>query len=113
MGEKPVEDAVRLYGSNRVEGVLMTGPRRLELAGVLKRRVEDLLIRVPAPAAVREDFHAVRRAAALACGAAETAPMEYGCHRIDNHSVPAGPSHQFGGRRRVGAVSMRSQPGAL
>ena len=101
MGEKPVEDAVRPYGSNRVEGVLMTGPRRLQLAGVLKRRVEDV-IRILATAAVREDFHAVRRAAgptggprlvakgdtdghadrfwaaAPACGAAATAPMDTG-----------------------------------
>ena len=136
MGEKPVEDAEMLYGSNRVEGVLMTGPRRLELAGVLKRRVEDVTIRIPATVAVREDFHAVRRAAgptggprlvvtgdtdghadrfwaaALACGAAETDPMAYGCHRIDNHSN-ADPRYRFSGRRRAGTVSMRSLTGAL
>ena len=32
MGEKPVEDAPRRYGSMRVEGVIMTGPARLDVA---------------------------------------------------------------------------------
>ena len=47
MGEKPVEDAQRRSGSQRVEGVLMTLAVRLELAGALKRRGEDVNIRIP------------------------------------------------------------------
>ena len=41
MAEKPVEDAQRRYGTQRVGGVLMTPAVRLKLAGSLKRRVED------------------------------------------------------------------------
>ena len=63
MGEKPVEDAQRRYGTQRVEGVLMTPTARLELAGALKRRVEDVAIRISASTAIRQDLHAVRRAA--------------------------------------------------
>ena len=41
----------------------MTPVARLELAGALKRRVEDVNIRVPKSTAIRHDLHAVRRAA--------------------------------------------------
>ena len=41
----------------------MTPAARLELAGALKRSVEDVNIRIPASTAVRQDLHAVRRAA--------------------------------------------------
>ena len=108
MGEKPVEDAQRRYGTQRVEGVLMTPAVRLELAGALKRRVEDVNIRVPKLAAIRQDLHAVRRApgptgaprlvatedtaghadrfwaVALACAAAETEDTVYELHRVNN-----------------------------
>ena len=46
-------------------------------------------------------------------GAAETQPMEYGCHRIDSHRSLVYARRQFGGRRRAWTVSMRSLPGAL
>lgn len=133
MGEKPVEDAQRRYGRGRVEGVLMTPARRLELAGALKRRVEDVAIRVPESQAVRQDLHAVRRAAgptgaprlvadgdtdghadrfwaaALACGAAETAPAVYELHRVDNRLDLRGRPNL--GRPR--AVRWRGRGGAL
>ena len=125
MGEKPVEDAQRRYGTQRVEGVLMTPAVRLELAGSLKKRVEDVEIRIPKSTAVRQDLHAVRRAAgpmgaprlvvtddtdghadrfwaaALACGAAETEPAVYELHRIDNHADLRG-GRTSGGRGRCG-----------
>ena len=63
MGEKPVEDAQRRYGTQRVEGVGMTPAARLELAGAFKRRVKDINIRIPKSTAIRQDLHAVRRAA--------------------------------------------------
>ena len=133
MGEKPVEDAVRRYGRERVEGVLMTPAARLELAGALRRRFEDAAIRIPASAAVRQDLHAVRRAAgptgaprlvaagdtdghadrfwalALACAAAETAPATYALHRVDNHAVRRG-APRLG---RPGAVGWRGAAGGL
>ena len=133
MGEKPVEDAQRRYGSQRVEGVLMTPAARLELAGALKRRVEDVEIRIPKSAAIRQDLHAVRRAAgptgaprlvatedtdghadrfwaaALACGAAETEPAVYELHHVNNHADLRGRPHLG----RPGGVRWRGMPGAL
>ena len=40
----------------------MTPATRLAIAGALKRRVEDVAIRVPAPTAIRLNLHARRRA---------------------------------------------------
>ena len=133
MGEKPVEDAQRRYGAQRVEGVLMTPGTRLAIAGSLKRRVEDVAIRIPASTAIRQDLHAVRRAAgptgaprlvatedtdghadrfwaaALACAAAETQPAVYALHRINNHADLRGMP-RLG---RPGAVRWRGMSGAL
>ena len=134
MGEKFVEDTQARYGDHRVEGVLMTGPQRLELATALKRRHEDRTIRIPVSDLIRNDFRSVKRAggatggirlvadesdtdghadrfwaAALACAAAETAPAVYALRRIDNH-------RDLGARRRLGrpgAMRMRSELGAL
>ena len=133
MGEKPVEDAQRRYGAHRVEGVLMTPAVRLELAGALKRRVEDVEIRIPKSKAIKQDLHAVRRAAgptgaprlvatedtdghadrfwaaALACAAAETEPVVYKLHRVNNHANLRGRLNLG----RPGAVRWRGMPGAL
>ena len=133
MGEKPVEDAQRRYGSQRVEGVLMTPPTRLALAGALKRRCEDVTLRIPAETAVRQDLHAVRKvagpigaprlvasddenghadrfwSAALACGGAEIGPAVYDLHRVNNHA-DLSRLHRFG---RPGAARWRGQAGAL
>ena len=133
MGEKPVEDAQGRYGAQRVEGVLMTPAVRLELAGSLKRRVEDVEIRIPKSTAVRQDLHAVRRAAgptgaprlvatedtdghadrfwaaALACAAAETEPAVYELYRIDNHADLRGRPNLG----RPGGVRWRGMGGVL
>lgn len=134
MGEKLVEDAQRRHGRHRVEGVLMTGPARLEVATSLKRRVEDHALRIPASDAIRRDLRAVKRVAgptgtprlvadesgtdghadrfwalALACATAETTAPRYELHRIDNHK-------RLDHRRplgRPGALRMRGQPGGL
>lgn len=66
MGEKPVEDAKRRYGDYRVEGVLMTAEVKQELATTYKRTVEDRLQRVPKDAAVRDDFHAIKKITTVA-----------------------------------------------
>lgn len=61
MGEKPVEDAKRNYGSYRVEGVLFTSAVKQNLATVGKQRFEDRLVRIPGERAVRESHHSVRK----------------------------------------------------
>jgi phage FluMu gp28-like protein len=101
MGEKPVEDAKRRYGE-RVEGVLFSGARKLDLATSIKERMEDRRLRLPAGDRVlRADLHAVKKltgptgaarlvadsdsaghadrfwAGALACGAAWGGHQDY------------------------------------
>ena len=99
----------------------------------LKRRVEDVAIRIPASTAIRQDLPAVRRAAgptgaprlvatedtdgtadrfcaaALACAAAETEAAVYALHRIDNHADLRGMPHLG----RPGAVRWRGMNRAL
>ncbi len=60
MGEGLVEQLQERHGTLRVEGVLMTGPRRLDVATALREAVEDRRLRVPAGDDVRRDLHAVR-----------------------------------------------------
>ncbi|HPC33913.1 MAG TPA: terminase family protein [Syntrophales bacterium] len=62
MGEKPVEDAVRRYGSIRVEGVLFTGTNKQVLATVGKQAFEDRKIRIPmGDGALKADLHKLRK----------------------------------------------------
>ncbi|MBN8190351.1 terminase [Salipiger thiooxidans] len=118
MGEKPVEDATRRYGSSRVDGVLFTASRKLELATVLKERMQDRRLAIPGGDPVlRADLHAIRSrvgptgirrlvaegdtdghadrfwALALAAGAAEAAPVEYAYRPVvrSAHQVTEGP----------------------
>ena len=61
MGEMPVEEARRRHGSYRVEGVLFTPARKLDLAGALREAMEERKLALPSRAALRNDLHAVRR----------------------------------------------------
>ncbi len=62
MGEKPVEDAKRRYGSWRVEGVLFNPARKLDMATHAKQRFEDRLVRIPAgDIDIRADLHKIRK----------------------------------------------------
>ncbi len=62
MGEKPVEDAQRRYGSYVVEGVLFTGANKQHLATTAKQKFEDRKIRIPlGDRAVRSDLHALKK----------------------------------------------------
>ncbi|MGD9539079.1 MAG: terminase family protein [Alphaproteobacteria bacterium] len=62
MGEKPVEDAQRRYGSSRVEGVLMTAPNKLVLATGGKEAFEDRKVRIPeGDAPLRADLHKLKK----------------------------------------------------
>ena len=61
MGEKPVEDAQGRYGELRTEGVLMTGPRRLDVATSLREVMEDSRLRIPEKDdRLRKDLRSVR-----------------------------------------------------
>jgi len=61
MGEKPVEDAKKKYGEYTVEGVLFTGPVKLDLANTLRKKFEDRQIRIPIDRKQRDDFHSVKK----------------------------------------------------
>ena len=62
MGEMWVEQAARAHGST-VEGVLLTAPRRLDVATALRQAAEDRRLRIPADDALRADLHAMRETA--------------------------------------------------
>jgi len=47
MGEQPVEEMGRLYGTERVHGVLMNPAIKLDLANGARRRFEERRIRIP------------------------------------------------------------------
>lgn len=62
MGEKPVEDAQRRYGSDRVEGVLFTAPNKLTMATRGKECFQDRRIRIPqGDDALRADLHKLKK----------------------------------------------------
>ena len=61
MGEKPVEDAKRRHGSERVEGVLFTPAARLDMATSLKEKMQDRKKRIPAGDPIlRADLHSIK-----------------------------------------------------
>lgn len=62
MGEKPVEDAQRRYGSMRVEGVMFTADAKLHMANLAKEAFEDRKVRIPlGDAAIRADLHSLKK----------------------------------------------------
>jgi phage FluMu gp28-like protein len=62
MGEKPVEDAKVRYGELRVDGVLLQGATRLNVATIGKQKFEDRKIRIPmGDTALRADLHKVKK----------------------------------------------------
>lgn len=67
MGEKVVEDAKRRHGQ-RVVGVQLTGPARLDLALSLARRFEERRIRIRRDSATRADLMAIKRMGSEAAG---------------------------------------------
>ncbi len=60
MGEAVVEQLQEDHGRLRVEGVLMTGPRKLDVATALREAMEDRRLRLPPDESLRQDLHAVR-----------------------------------------------------
>ena len=62
MGEKPVEDAQRAHGTNRVEGVVFNTSSKLSLATIGKEAFEDKTIRIPkGDTALRNDLHKLQK----------------------------------------------------
>lgn len=61
MGEKPVEDAKRRHGEDRVQGVLFSAAIKLDMATTMKERFQDRRVRIPAgDPALRADLHSIR-----------------------------------------------------
>lgn len=61
MGEKPVEDAKRNHGEDRVEGVLFSAPSKLDLATALKEGMEDRTFLIPeGNPTLRADLHSIK-----------------------------------------------------
>jgi phage FluMu gp28-like protein len=80
MGEKPVEDAQRRYGS-RIEGVLFTGPSKLVMATQGKERFEDRTVRISeGDDKLRSDLHKLRKVASA------TGAPRFVAERDDDHA---------------------------
>lgn len=61
MGLPLAEAAIEAFGGTRVEAVTFTMGTKDEMASRLRLRVEDGAIRIPVDAAIRNDWHSVRR----------------------------------------------------
>lgn len=68
MGEMPVEEARRRHGAYRIEGVLFTPARRLDLAIGLKDRVQRRGLHLPVPEAQRAEVIADLRSVRMVPG---------------------------------------------
>ncbi|MCY4405248.1 MAG: hypothetical protein OXC15_02670, partial [Rhodospirillaceae bacterium] len=60
MGEAVVEQWQDDHGTHTVEGVIMSGPRRLDVATALREAAEDRRLRIPPDDALRRDLHSIR-----------------------------------------------------
>ncbi len=60
MGEFVVERMKKLFGDMRVEGVILSGARRLDVATALRQRMEDRKLRIPADTGLRADLRSIR-----------------------------------------------------
>ncbi len=60
-GAQLSEELAEKFGESRVECVTFTQPMKKELAEPLKVKVEDVRVRIPADADIRNDWHSVRR----------------------------------------------------
>jgi len=81
LGEMPVQEAQRRHGSYRVEGVLFTGTRKLDMATALKERMEDKRLRLPVGhAPLRQDLHSVQRVAGATGAPRLVAERQDGSH---------------------------------
>ncbi|MAY75232.1 MAG: terminase, partial [Phycisphaerae bacterium] len=64
MGEKPVEDAKRRHGEDRVEGVIFSSAAKLDMATSFKEAFQDRRVLVPAgDPKLRADLHSIKSVA--------------------------------------------------
>ena len=63
LGEAVVEGWKGRFGQMRIEGVIMSGGRRLDVATALREVVEDTRLAIPPDDRLRADLHAIRRVA--------------------------------------------------
>ena len=100
MGEAVVEQLQAVHGRYRVEGVILSAPKRLDVATALREALEDGRLRIPTNEPLRHDLHSMKAEAsvtgaprlvaqragtdghadrfwalALACAAAQVAPV--------------------------------------
>ena len=61
LGMQMAEELQARHGRYKVEGVTFTAAVKEELAGGLRVRVEDRLIRIPVDSALRNDWHSVKK----------------------------------------------------
>lgn len=80
MGSEPVEWAQEQFGDSRVEAVWFTGPRELDMATVLKDRMEDRRIRIPRCRDLRDDLHSVQKTIGATGAPRLKAPRQNGSH---------------------------------
>lgn len=81
MGEMPVEEARRRHGAYRVEGVIFSPTRKLDLATALRERMEDRRLRIPVGRhELRADLHSVQRVAGATGAPRLIAEREDGSH---------------------------------
>ena len=136
MGEVQVEELQRRHGRARVEGIVLSGPQRLEVATSFRDRVEDAAIMFPPGRAVRDDIRSVRRAPgpagtprlyaddqgegghadrfwayALATHLAARGAARYALHRLGDRPSRGGPRHPL--RNPRGSHRFRDRPGGL
>jgi len=98
LGEMPVEEARRRHGSLRVEGVLFSPARKLDLATALKQAMEDRRLRIPSRPELRADLHSVKREMGPTGAPRLTAEREAGSHadRFWGLALAAGAAHGGG-----------------
>jgi phage FluMu gp28-like protein len=81
LGEGPVAEMQRRHGTDRVEGVIFTGPTKLVLATGGKQAFEDRSVRIPmGDPALRADLHKLRRVASA------TGAPRFVAERDDDHA---------------------------
>lgn len=80
MGSEPVEWAQEQFGKSRVEGVHFTGERKLQMATLLRTRMEDRCLRLPSDPLLREDLHSVTKTIGPTGKPRLSAPRENGSH---------------------------------
>jgi len=80
LGEMPVEEARRRHGNYRMEGVLFTQARKLDLATALKEKMEDRALLIPPRRELRDDLHSVKRTVGATGAPRLTAEREAGSH---------------------------------